>query len=123
MKKPFSLLALSMLAMLFCGQSRPQVQTHESKDLLVANVREFGAKGDGKTDDTAAIEAAWRVVCNVRKPEYHGKGSSPRWYAAVNEPMLYFPPGVYVYKGKGLEGTLDEEHGRRTAHLPRLLLR
>ena len=68
-----------------------------------ANVRDFGAKGDGKTDDTAAIEAAWRTVCDVRKPEYLGKGTSPRWYAGVNEPALYFPPGIYVYKGKGLE--------------------
>ena len=68
-----------------------------------ANVRDFGAKGDGHSDDTAAIEAAWRTVCNVRKPEYHGKGPSPRWYAGVNEPALYFPPGVYVYKGEGLK--------------------
>ena len=102
------------------------------------------------------------------------QGPSPRWYAGVNEPALYFPPGVYVYKGKGLECAdaqlwhikgdgpnqarieladevyfltcgrdrvhhlrgplvrrregrlsqhLDEEHGRRTAHLPRLQLR
>lgn len=70
-----------------------------------ANVRDFGAKGDGKTDDTAAIEAAWRVVCDVRKPEYSGKGPSVRGYVTVNEPALYFPPGVYVYKGKGLQCT------------------
>jgi hypothetical protein len=99
------LFALSMLAMTFPGQSWAQGQTQKSNDLLVANVREFGAKGDGKADDTAAIEAAWRTVCNVHKPEYRGKGLSPRWYAAVNEPALYFPPGVYVYKGKGLECT------------------
>ncbi|MGO8751250.1 MAG: glycosyl hydrolase family 28-related protein [Thermoguttaceae bacterium] len=68
-----------------------------------ANVRDFGAKGDGRADDTSAIEAAWRTVCNVHKPEFRGKGPSPRWYAGVNEPALYFPPGVYVYKGKGLE--------------------
>ena len=70
----------------------------------MANVRQFGAKGDGKADDAAAIEKAQRTVCNVKKPEYRGKGPSLRWYAAVNEPALYFPSGGYVYTGKGLEG-------------------
>jgi hypothetical protein len=68
-----------------------------------ANVRDYGAKGDGVTDDTAAIEAAWAFVRDVRKPGFLGKGASPRWYAAVNEPELYFPPGIYLYKGKGLD--------------------
>ena len=44
-------------------------------------------------------------MCDVYKPEFHGKGPSPRWYAGVNEPALYFPPGVYVYKGNGLDCT------------------
>jgi hypothetical protein len=68
-----------------------------------ANVRDFGAVGDGRADDTAAIEAAWAVVRDTHKAEYHGKGPAPRWYTAVNEPALYFPPGVYVYKGQGLD--------------------
>jgi hypothetical protein len=91
----------SLLAAEAIGQDRGDGNVPGNKP-TDANVRNFGAKGDGKADDTAAIEAAWRMVCNVRKPEYHGKGPSPRWYAAVNEPALYFPPGVYLYKGNGL---------------------
>lgn len=96
-------LALSALALMFCEPGRAQVPAQKTNDLLVANVREFGARGDGRSDDTEAIEAAWRMVCDVRKQGYRGKGPSPRGYSAVNEPALYFPPGVYVYKGKGLE--------------------
>jgi hypothetical protein len=104
MKNPSILLALFLLALRCCGPSRAQGQTPKSTGLGVANVREFGAQGGGQADDTAAIEAAWRTVCDVQKPGYRGKGLSPRAYAAVNEPVLYFPPGVYVYKGQGLEG-------------------
>lgn len=68
-----------------------------------ANVRDYGAVGDGVTDDTAAIEAAWAYVRDVRKPEYHARGTASREYVAVNEPALYFPPGVYLYNGQGLD--------------------
>ncbi len=43
------------------------------------NVKNFGAKGDGRTDDTAAIKAALKAT----------KGRS--------DPVLYFPAGVYRY--------------------------
>jgi hypothetical protein len=41
---------------------------------VAVSVRDFGAKGDGKTDDTAAIQAAF---------------DSPH-------PRIYFPPGTYL---------------------------
>jgi hypothetical protein len=88
-------------AMMACA--RPCVAQDAVRHDGNANVRDFGAKGDGKTDDTVAIEKAWQYVRDAAKPGYLGKGPSPRWYSAVNEPALYFPPGVYVYKGKGLK--------------------
>ncbi len=47
--------------------------------LQTANVMEFGAKGDGVTDDTAAVQAA---------------------LDAVSEGALYFPSGKYVLNKK-----------------------
>ncbi|XP_057950184.1 polygalacturonase At1g48100 [Malania oleifera] len=40
----------------------PQGSAHSS----VFNVLNFGAKGDGKTDDTKAFEAAWTAACKVQ---------------------------------------------------------
>jgi hypothetical protein len=42
----------------------------------VGNVKDFGAKGDGVTNDTAALQAAITSICNA-------------------EGILLFPPGVY----------------------------
>jgi Pectate lyase superfamily protein len=47
------------------------------------DVTAFGAKGDGVTDDTAAIQAAITAVCNSY-PHANGSGG------------IFFPPGVYV---------------------------
>lgn len=47
----------------------------------VANVLDYGAVGNGVTDDTAAINAARSASTNV-----------------------YLPPGNYVYSGSGIEG-------------------
>ncbi|MDP0496241.1 MAG: glycosyl hydrolase family 28-related protein, partial [Verrucomicrobiota bacterium JB024] len=38
-------------------------------EMTVFNVRDFGAKGDGKADDTAAIERAWAAVMDTSKPQ------------------------------------------------------
>src|SRR5262249_43353547 len=45
------------------------------------NVKEFGARGDGKSDDTAAIQAA---VNHAEAP-----------YSAANRGTIFFPPGLY----------------------------
>jgi len=57
-------------------------------------------EGDGTTDDTAAIEKAWQFVATLPSPCYFGKGPSPRELHGCQRARLYFPPGVYVYKGQ-----------------------
>jgi hypothetical protein len=47
------------------------------------DVRQYGARGDGSTDDTAAIKAAINFACSHRR-----SGSQP--------PTVSFPPGNYV---------------------------
>ncbi|CAI0386305.1 unnamed protein product [Linum tenue] len=37
------------------------------KDSLTFNVRDFGATGDGKCDDTKAFQAAWAAACKVER--------------------------------------------------------
>jgi len=56
------------------------------------DVTAFGAKGDGVTDDTAAIQAAITAVCNSY-PQANGGGS------------IFFPPGVYVLAQPQLPST------------------
>ena len=51
------------------------------------NVRDFGAKGDGKTDDTAAIQKAADAAVKSQKGSYDNRS-------------LYFPPGIYKVKGQ-----------------------
>jgi glucan 1,3-beta-glucosidase len=51
------------------------------------NVKDFGAVGDGATDDTAAINAA------ITEGDRCGKGCD----SSTNTPaIVYFPPGTYV---------------------------
>jgi len=47
------------------------------------NVKNYGAVGDGVTDDTTAIESAYNAT-------------------TTSQAAIYFPPGNYVYNGTGL---------------------
>lgn len=53
------------------------------KSRATVNVKDYGATGDGVTNDTAAIESAFTA----------GAGG------------IYFPPGTYVYTGTGMSHT------------------
>ena len=54
-------------------------------DSGIANVRDYGAKGDGITDDTEAIRRA--ISENIDKNRYRAA------------PMIYFPKGTYLVSG------------------------
>ncbi|CAN0893000.1 Polygalacturonase At1g48100, partial [Linum grandiflorum] len=45
----------------------PPSSTGPQKDSLTFNVLDFGAKGDGKCDDTKAFQATWAAACKVEK--------------------------------------------------------
>lgn len=61
--------------------------THRMTSGATINVLDFGAKGDGVTDDTAAIQAAIDYIDNVA-------GSNPRSPRTVM--TLYIPNGQYL---------------------------
>lgn len=52
-----------------------------TKDSLFVNVRDYGAKGDGVTDDTVAFNSAASV------------------YSSAGELVVYVPKGVYIING------------------------
>ena len=54
---------------------------------IFRNVMEFGAKGDGSTDDTAAINSA------ISSGNRCGQGCDS---STVTPAIIYFPPGTYV---------------------------
>lgn len=60
------------------GVSSPTTQTVQDKLRQMINVKDYGAKGDGTTDDTAAIQAA------IDEMQGTGKGG-----------IVYMPPGRY----------------------------
>ena len=60
------------------GVSSPITQTVQDKLRQLVNVKDYGAKGDGTTDDTAAIQAA------IDEMQGTGKGG-----------IVYMPPGRY----------------------------
>jgi hypothetical protein len=52
---------------------------------FMPSIKDYGAIGDGKTDDTAAIQAALADGRTSATADYNGKPKA-----------LYFPPGVYL---------------------------
>ena len=65
-------------------------QNNSSKDLGYINVKDFGAKGDNKADDTKAIQAAFDALA---KHNTGGKSISGTNYVGSAE--VIFPAGTY----------------------------
>jgi hypothetical protein len=72
------------------GETGISVRTKLNAKLSpVLNVKaDFGAKGDGSTDDTAAIQACFDFA--------FGPASSPHGLSANQNYEVYFPPGTYI---------------------------
>ena len=68
------------------------------QDSGVVNVRDYGAQGDGVTDDTAAIQQAIRK--NINRNRYRAS------------PFIYFPDGTYV-----VSDTIDNRVPNRKGEL------
>lgn len=64
------------------------------------NVKDFGAKGDGTTNDTIAIEAAFAYSRSTQTAE-----SSRQMGWCGEQKAVFFPPGRYVYSGSGISQT------------------
>ena len=58
------------------------------------NVKNYGAKGDGSTDDTKAIQAAFAAAAkSARTANSYGKYPRSSYYGS--SPMVVFPHGKY----------------------------
>lgn len=90
-RKLLSVMFVVLLAATVClaGETPP-------RETGVANVRDHGAKGDGKTDDTAAFQTA---IDSLKKPM-----NRHRWSKSGG--VVYIPGGHYV-----IENTLDFRFG------------
>lgn len=58
------------------------------------SVKDFGAVGDGTTDDTAAIQAAFNFLVSQTSAGLTTSGSFTTSFSG-NSPRLYFPKGTY----------------------------
>lgn len=77
------------------------LRTQHDLNADYVNVKDWGAKGDGVTDDTAAIEAAWLAVTS-KGSKYFPYHTGEYDWMSQNGPVLYFPAGRYIYNGAGL---------------------
>ncbi len=90
MNKPaFSSIALTLtIAILTLGTNHTMATNAEDG---IINVMDFGATGDGKTDDTAAIQAAFDAVGeNMRYTKTLAGKTIPMY------PEVHFPRGIYI---------------------------
>jgi len=82
--------------------------TYEGRSV---NVLDFGAKGDGRTDDTEAIRAAVKAACERRMIPQH-----PQYGYFVSFAEVYFPSGHYIISDT-IDITAVKIHGENYAAL------
>jgi len=86
-------LVLSLAAVAFPAQSAPS-------DPLALDVRDFGAKGDGVTDDTAAIQAALEAAKEHGGHRAQRHVTLPPGIYAISRPLL-IPSGTTIHGSGG----------------------
>ena len=78
----------SFTSFAFPATGTPTPRTMPDRLAEVVNVKDFGALGDGTTDDTAAIQAALNAA-------YGSSGSPHGATAAIANRPVFFPNGTY----------------------------
>jgi hypothetical protein len=86
-----SLLATDMIPLARVGNDAALRVTGATLRGGVINVKDYGAVGDGATDETAAIQAVREVIKANRIDA--GTNASDR---IASYPIVYFPPGAYL---------------------------
>lgn len=89
------------------------VVTYTIEDIYIAgdetsyqfNVKNFGAVGDGVTDDTAAIQAA---ADSMKSYAHYSEVTQTSPIAALKSAELYFPPGDYLITDPIFLGTAGQ---------------
>src|SRR5262245_50598639 len=76
----------------FPATGAPMPRTMPARLAEVKNVKDYGAVGDGATDDTAAIQAAVNAAYGSSSSP-HGGGSG-----VYNNAAVFFPAGNYIIK-------------------------
>ena len=82
--------ALGLVTASLLGPRRAAAQAKSFPAGFTEDVKAFGARGDGITDDTAAIQAA---LVGDRSPQAQPDFYSPR------PRVVHFPPGTYLVSG------------------------
>lgn len=96
----------------------PTVRTLQARLDDYANVKDFGAVGDGVTDDTAAINRALRELLTVDAPNAATRRSL--FFPAGNylvSGTIYVPPFVTIYGEGGSSSTITLQTGSSATNL------
>src|SRR5215470_11486454 len=86
----------------FPATGAPTPRTMPDRLAEVRNVKDFGAVGDGATDDTAAIQATFDAA--------FGPANNPHGANSYLNKPVYFPTGRYIIKSPLVLTTVKGGH-------------